>query len=156
MLEFQAHNVVTVYEEIERIDKIIDNLEDFYRGSAMRTLRNVFVELFRREGSTQRTERWHPLAPSTLRAFRRRSKRKTRKILWDTGLLRRSYVHDPLVRINKNVMHYGSIVSYAKYHETGTRYMPARPVIGYAAIIAPARLQRALNKYLRQKVNNGT
>lgn len=162
MLEFQAKNVFAFYEEIDRVDRIIDNLEDFYRGPAMRSLRYLFLELFRKEGATARTQKWAPLKTQTkIGRYRRHYKysgkrgRPNRKILWDTGLLRQSYVDDPVVRISRNVMRYSSIVSYAKYHETGTRYMPARPVIGYAAIVGPTRLQRALNKWIREKINNG-
>ena len=50
-------------------------------------------------------------------------------------------------------MRIGSNVPYAKYHETGTRYMPARPVLGHAAIIARSRLTRALNKYFRTRLS---
>ena len=53
------------------------------------------MEIFRREGATAKTQGWAPLKQSTLRSRRRRRIRKREKILWDTGKLRRSYVHEP-------------------------------------------------------------
>ena len=164
MLQFQAKNVILVQQEVEEIDKILDNLEEFYRGPASRVLKNVFIELFRREGATRKTQRWQSLKTSTrisryrrhYRTRGRRTGRPSHKILWDTGALRRSYVHQPTVHINKSEMRIGSNIPYAKYHETGTRYIPARPVIGYAQIISPDRLQRALRKYLKKRFQNAT
>ena len=59
-----------------------------------------------------------------------------------------------LVHINKNEMRIGSNVPYARFHETGTRYIPARPVIGYAQVLAEGRLQRALRKYMKKRLQN--
>lgn len=159
MLQFQAKSVILLDVEIRRIEKIIDSLEDFYRGPATRSLKNTFTEIFRGEGQTRQTQKWAPLAQSTLRARARRRRNRQKgqrfgsKILWDTGRLRSSYIYTPVIHIEGNTMRYGTSVPYAKYHETGTRFMPARPVVGYAAVLAPRRLQRALNKYIREEID---
>ena len=161
MLQFSGESVILLNDEIRRIDGIIDKLEDFYRGPATRVLKRTFTEIFRGEGQTKSTQHWAPLAPSTVRAraSRRRNRKKGQrfgsKILWDTGRLRSSYINTPAINIEGNTMRYGTDVPYAKYHETGTRFMPARPVVGYAAVIAPRRLQSALNKYIREEIDGG-
>ena len=158
MLQFFARNVIMVDAEIRRIEKITESLEDFYRGPATRSLKRMFTEIFRGEGQTRQTSKWAPLAPSTLRARARRRKISGSsgfgtKILWDTGRLRNSYINSPIVHVEGNTMRWGTDVPYAKYHETGTRWMPARPVVGYAAVLAPRRLQSALNKYIREEID---
>ena len=46
MLQFEAKNLILVQQEIDRIDKIIENLEEFYRGPASRVLRMFSWKFF--------------------------------------------------------------------------------------------------------------
>ena len=151
MLELNIENLEIVQKEIEEIDKLISNLSEFYQGPALKVMKRVFTDIFRTEGAAGGQPRWEPLKASTIRSRRSRSRRKRLKILWDTGRLRRSYVQYPVIRITKNSMAISSIVPYYKYHETGTRYMPARPVLGRAQAIAGRRLIRAFNKEYGKK-----
>lgn len=155
MLQFKAKNLDAVQKQIDEIDKVLDSFEPFYRKSATRILKNVFIKLFQEEGATSRTQKWHQLSETTLQSRRRRGNTR-RKILHDTGRLRRSYVNNPVISIHNNEMKIGSNVPYARFHETGTRYMPARPVVGFAQIVARDRLQRSLRRYLKKRLENGT
>ena len=158
MLELNVENLEIVQKEIEEIDKLLSNISEFYQGPALKVMKRVFTDIFRTEGAAAGQPRWAPLKTSTKiarynRFYRsgRRGRRPSRKILWDTGRLRKSYVQSPVINISKNIMRIGSNVHYGKYHETGTRYMPARPVLGRAQAIAGRRLIRAFNKEYGKK-----
>lgn len=90
--------------------------------------------------SEGRPRKWKPLSPATLMTWVR--KRKTwvgkrgltaagrralagRKILTDTGRLRNSINY----RAEVNRLIIGTNVSYAPYHQFGTKKMPARPFL---------------------------
>ena len=132
---------------IKKLEKDLDNLDSFYRNEAAKVMKQTFAEVFRNEGASRSTSKWRELAPVTRRS---RSRRPGGKILWDTGRLRDSYVHNPVLDIRNNVMTIGSNVHYARYHELGTSRIPARPVLGYAAKIGAPKLQRQLRKHLRE------
>ncbi len=88
-----------------------------------------------------RPDRWAPLKPSTLMGWAgarkswwtRKGKLNTRgaaamagrKILTDTGRLRRSIV----ARAYRDRVEISSRVRYALFHQDGTRKMPARPFL---------------------------
>ena len=146
--EFETHNLNIVLQEIEEVEKFLNsNLARFYRGPATDVMKKVFVDIFRGEGKTARTQRWPALKQSTIEARKKRYPyRKNQKILRASGLLRKSYIRYPLVRTVGREMRISSTVPYAKYHEYGTRHMAARPVLRYAEHVAPTRLVRAFNK----------
>jgi len=149
MLDFEVRKLREAIRELGDASDVLDKLEPFWRGPALRSLKRTFSEIFRHEGATRRTAAWRR------REGRQRLRWGQTKLLQGTGRLRRSYVSNPVVHVGKDRMSIGSNVPYAKYHEHGTRYIPARPVVGYAAVLAPARLQRALNKYLRKELGDG-
>ena len=159
MFQFDVENLEVVQKEIEEIDKFLDDISEFYKGPALKVMKRVFGDIFRNEGAVAGTERWQQTKASTriaryrrfYRRRRRQGARPRRKILWDTGRLRASYVRNPTVRIIKNVMRIGSDVPYSRFHETGTRYMPKRSVLDRAQVIAGRRLIRAFNKEFGKK-----
>lgn len=148
MLDFEVRGIRSYIKRLQDISEELDSLEEFYRGPAVRVMKRAFADIFRGEGQTRLTPRWQALSPRT----RRSTRRGRRKILQDTGRLRSSYVNSPNIRVSKGGLRIGSSVPYARYHEEGTRYIPARPVVEYAQVLAGRRLQRALNKYLRGKI----
>jgi phage gpG-like protein len=93
-------------------------------------LREMIAEQFATEGAASGTP-WAPLAPSTLR------KRRGGSILNATGALLSSltdagtpgHVED----IGGQQLLFGSSVPYAIFHQTGTRRMPARPIVALSA-----------------------
>lgn len=150
MLEFEVRGIKSYLKRLQAISNELDSLEDFYRGPAVRVMKRAFADIFRGEGATRRTQRWKPHSSST-RARRARSGGRG-KILWDTGRLRASYVSNPSVHVSRAGLRIGSNLPYARYHEQGTRHIPARPVVAYAQELSGRRLQIALNKYLRGKL----
>ena len=150
MLEFEVRGIQSYIKRLQGVSDQLDSSEEFYRGPAVRIMKRAFSDIFRGEGSTRLTPRWKPLAPSTRARRARRGGRG--KILWDTGRLRASYVTNPTVQVSKEGLRMGSNLPYARFHEQGTRYIPARPVVQYAQVLSARRLQRGLNTYLREKL----
>ena len=151
MLDFDVRGFKIVLDRLDAAVGEIDDLEDFFGDPAVKVMQRVFSLIFRGQGATRYTRQWAPLARSTIAQRSRRGRRV--RILWDTGRLRASYVRTPSIEVTKRYLKIWSDVPYARFHETGTSRMPARPVIGYAHVVAPRRLQTALNKYLRKKLN---
>lgn len=96
--------------------------------------------------------RWAPLKPATL-AARARARGKAAAgagkadVLRDTGRLLRSLTPgvdgvargpDQVVRTLPGAVVVGTNVPYAEYHQTGTRHLPARPVLPRNGRIPPA------------------
>lgn len=144
MLHFNVRRL-NALKQVNATLEQLSSLEPFFRGPGQRTLKRIFTEVFRGQGATRRSPRWRPLSPTSRRTTARRG------ILHHTGRLRRSFTNTPVVEIQGNRMRFGSNVPYAKYHETGTSRMPARPIVGHAAKLAPSRLQRAMRQYLREQ-----
>lgn len=61
---------------------------------------------------------WRPLSPVTIN----RRRKKSAKPLLDTGRLRNSITHE----FDNNSARIGTNVEYAKYHQLGTKTIPAR------------------------------
>jgi phage gpG-like protein len=89
--------------------------------------REMIAQQFASEGQAEGTL-WAELAPST---FRRR--RASTSILYETGALLRSLTGPGAGGHVEELEGYsitlGSRLPYAGYHQTGTRRMPARPII---------------------------
>jgi phage virion morphogenesis protein len=70
--------------------------------------------------------KWEKLKPSTIRRRRKGSS----SILQDTGRLKQSVTSSPdIYHLTKTYLRIGTTVKYAKYHQNGTRHMPARPFL---------------------------
>lgn len=100
--------------------------------------------------------RWAPLAESTVKAKRRRGRytrgrkrtRHTRglagrlRTLVDTETLRNRITYTVSRERGGVIVRIGTGVHYGKYHQTGTKRMPARPFIGTSrATLAKAALR---------------
>lgn len=89
-------------------------------------LREMFARQFATEGAAGGTP-WAPLAASTLR------KRRGGGILVETGALRGSLVDEGapghVEESDGLQLLFGTDLPYAVFHQTGTRRMPARPIL---------------------------
>ncbi len=71
------------------------------------------------------------------------------KLLRDTGVLQASVTSGVVEDVTSFSLRWGTNVPYAKFHQFGTRHLPARPFIG----ITPAMVQRIeqiLVEYLKK------
>lgn len=91
------------------------------------------VEQFSSRGARWRTP-WKPLAPRTVGEKRRAG--YLSEPLVRTTRLRNSMTRRPLAveRISATEVEAGTDVPYAHFHQTGTRYMPARKLINADAV----------------------
>ena len=98
--------------------------------------REMMAQQFASEGQAEGTP-WAELAPSTLRRRRART-----SILYQTGALLRSLTGPGAAGHVEELEGYsitlGSRLPYASYHQSGTRRMPARPII----VLSGARAER--------------
>lgn len=105
-----------------------------------RDLRAVFDEFgdyyaafhffrFARSGQFIGTKRWAPLNPKY--KARKTATYGARPILTATGALAASLNHRPfdVDRISFQRAEFGTKVDYARFHQTGTRFMPKRAII---------------------------
>lgn len=102
-------------------------------------LREMIAEQFATEGAAGGTP-WAPLAASTLK-----KKRETRRgILNVTGALLASLTEagspGHVEKVDGRQLLLGSALPYATFHQTGTRRMPARPIIALSGDRAEGRL----------------
>jgi phage gpG-like protein len=99
-------------------------------------LREMIARQFASEGRAEGAP-WAKLAPSTLRR-----RRASTPILYETGALLRSLGEPGAAGHVEELEGYsltlGSRLPYALYHQTGTRRMPARPII----VLSGARSER--------------
>ena len=100
--------------------------------------REMIARQFSSEGRTEGTP-WPPLAPSTLR---RRPGKAGGPILQSTGALLRSLTAPGAAghveQLEAQSLAIGTSLPYALFHQTGTRRMPARPII----VLSGARSER--------------
>ena len=118
----------------ENVDRALSNFQDSLADNSdalaavADDLRQMMAEQFATEGAAGGTP-WAPLAPSTLR----KSRRTRSGILNLTGALLGSLT-DPgapghVEQIDSGQLLFGSGLPYAGFHQTGTRRMPARPIV---------------------------
>jgi phage gpG-like protein len=115
---------------LRALDNYQESLEDNSDALAAVAgdLRQMVADQFATEGTAGGTP-WAPLAPSTLR----KSRRTRSGILNLTGALLGSLT-DPgasghVEETDGSQLLFGSALAYAGFHQTGTRRMPARPII---------------------------
>ncbi len=118
----------------ENVDRALSNFQDSLADNSdslaavADDLRQMMAEQFATEGAAGGTP-WAPLATSTLR----KSRRTRSGILNLTGALLGSLT-DPgapghVEQIDSAQLLFGSGLPYAGFHQTGTRRMPARPIV---------------------------
>lgn len=126
----------TVTVDFSDVRRLLSGLRQNLRDARARWLAMAPVyyqhlsQNFRQEGVP---DKWAPLKPSTLRRRRQGRNRSNpqARILRDTGLLYRA-VSSPggphsILSISEKSMTIGTSLRYARFHQSGTRHMPARP-----------------------------
>lgn len=114
-------------------------------------LHDVFREQFRTEGASTGSV-WAPLSES----YRRWKVRRYpgRGVLVRTGRLYSSLTRaggtDAIRKVTARRMEFGTAVPYARFHQTGTRRMPARPIVRLSDA-NKADLTRMVHRYLVRK-----
>ena len=140
----------------ENVDRALENFQASLADNSEALaavaddLRRMIAEQFATEGAAAGTP-WAPLAPSTLR----KSRRTRSGILNLTGALLGSLT-DPgapghVEQIDSGQLLFGSGLPYAGFHQTGTRRMPARPIIVLAGD-ATARWLEIVRNSIEEKV----
>ena len=93
--------------------------------------------------STADGQAWAPLASST------QQRKGLSPILVRTGALRASLIDvdgtDNFDQVSSHALVYGTAIDYASFHETGTKFMPARPVIGMSTTTLDQLATRVAN-----------
>ena len=111
--------------------------------------RAMIAQQFATEGRAEGTP-WAELAPSTLRR-----RRASTSILYETGALLRSLTEPGAAGHVEELEGYsltlGSQLPYAGYHQSGTRRMPARPII----VLSGTRAER-WTEIVRQQIAGKT
>lgn len=124
-------------EQIKGLEYVERGLVDFRQLGAWRAVAKVFyrivARLFDSEGSTGKEGKWAPLSPKY--AAIKRARYGDQGILTASGSMRRSltdsnaenavYDESPLELV------LGTRDPKARYHQTGTRKMPKREIIGF-------------------------
>jgi hypothetical protein len=111
------------------------------------------VEQFTSRGARWRTP-WKPLAPSTVSEKRRAG--YLSEPLVRTTRLRNAMTRRPLEveRVSATDVEAGTDLYYAKYHQSGTRYMPARKLINAEAIAREGAAGSAVLSWIIDGVPN--
>lgn len=117
----------------------------FLRREVVPELRKQFRNVFRTRGFGK----WQPLAPSTI--AEKRSKGYSIEPLVRTGVYRSASRNLRGLRVRRNQLEVTSPITYAKYHEFGTRGRPQRPVFEFVADKMKDELPRLYRRYTRRR-----
>ena len=129
---------------------LLSDLRDFWQTAGEDVMKDTFELLFESEGAVGQFQKWHPLSPAYAR--QKRATYPNAGILERRGDLRKSLTQTPIVNTSRAQMTYSTAVPYAKYHEYGTGNIPARPIFARAAVIVAAPMRKALNAYLKKRM----
>ncbi len=120
--------------ELRGVEERVEHMQPAF-AELGRKLREYEQALFRTSGASGGTP-WPPLQASTI-ASKARSKnptirRNANRILIARGILRASLTTSKarghVERATDHGLEFGSTIPYGRFHQHGTRHMPARPV----------------------------
>lgn len=119
-------------EVLDRFRQSLENAEPAFEELATYQKTVVNARVFAQQGSPE-TGRWAALSPRYGRWKAR--VRPGRPILVFDGELRESMisVRKGVYEVWNKGMVVGTVADYARYHQDGTPYMPARPLLGRTA-----------------------
>ena len=147
MLHYEAQTE-RVKRNLVRIRRGLDDFRPFFDTSGREILQSELERVFRSRGYGE----WASLSASTLRDKTRRG--YPADPLVATGSLRRSVTALDGLRRTRFTLSMSYQVPYARFHETGTARMPARPIFGSVVRHSRSRFVEALNRYISRKVIN--
>lgn len=119
------------------------------------SIKNVVIPSMIRNFAKAGRPPWPPLAESTI-AYRLSKEGRLPRPLIRTELLARMATSFPIWRITRDsadMEALDGVVPYAKYHQNGTRYIPARPF----ALLQPQDIEaivRIFDIWIMQNLNN--
>lgn len=118
-----------------RVKQLLTEMSDRTRGVAVvwpkvgDVIAEAFADQFATEGVAMTGRRWAPLKPDYLRWKRKRGFRT--EILRQTDEMRRGLVSRPMAVETYRPFSatFGTDDEKAEFHQSGTRFMPARPIL---------------------------
>jgi len=144
--------------ELSRIlDIMANDLNDFepmFRSIA-KDFKKTEEGIFSSEGSFEGGSAWPALSP--MYKVQKDKKYPGRKILEATGKLRQSLTSmgsGHVEQIESESLAIGTDIKYAKYHQSGTRKMPARPPLQITEA-EKSRWTRIAHEYIFRSINGG-
>jgi hypothetical protein len=153
---------VVIRISVEGLTAVKDHLEDMRRRAEdvspaweefLEWWVTTNVEQFSSRGARWRTP-WKPLAPRTVAEKRRQG--YLSEPLVRTTRLRNAMTRRPLEveRVTATDVEAGTDLYYAKYHQSGTRYMPARKLINADAVAREGAAGAAVLSWIVEGVPN--
>lgn len=111
----------------DEIDRNFQLQGALYQGGGFTRPGGAFANLGR---ATTRKQPWKPLAPRTQEDRRRQGFPPKRPILIRTEKLRKGFKQKEISETQGSIV---NDVFYARFHQTGTKIMPARRIVGVTA-----------------------
>lgn len=145
-ISITATGIDETIKSLTKVAKGLGDHRDFLKEEVVPELKKEFRRVFSSDGFG----RWRPLDRDTIT-------QKLEDGYSTTPLVRTNYYKRVTERlqgmtIRRNVLEIDSPVPYAKYHEYGTRRIPARPVFSAVAQQIRPRLPRLYEIYARRKL----
>lgn len=123
-ISFHVEGLKQLQQKLKVTADRLANLQPYWQSVGMYIQRQTIRERFNKEQSPEGLK-WKPLSHATIRR-KKRHKRGQMKILHDTGELRRSITYEA----DNHSARIGSKLKYARTHQFGRGYIPARPFLG--------------------------
>ncbi len=132
-----------------------DRLKNADLTQPLKVVRQLLISATKQNFALGQSPDGVPWAPLKRPRRRPRDKRKGRRPgsidlpLRDTGLLMASVTAGDIDEIGSGTLRYGTSLSYAKYHQLGTKYIPRRQFLGINDDLT-ARINDVIRKYLQK------
>ncbi len=131
-----------------------DRLKNADLTKPLKIVRQLLISATKQNFALGQSPDGVPWAPLKRPRRRPRDKRKGRRKgsidmpLRDSGLLMASVTAGDIDEISGGALRYGTSLSYARYHQFGTRYIPRRQFLGLNDDLV-ARINDVIRKYLQ-------
>lgn len=149
VFEFSAPNSDKIKIAFSGSARLVRKWDGIFRLVVNKAIKPWIKEQFAQQGALGKHGSWASLASST--AFRK--KQSKGQILYETGRMYRDLTStENQGTVSGLTMSFGSSVKYAKYHQTGTRKMPARRIIDPDETFKKAvtrQVTRGIAQYIR-------
>jgi phage gpG-like protein len=148
--ELEVHGEKLISRRLQRMEQASLHAKPAFVAIGLRLLAYELA-LFE-SGGASGGDRWERLEASTVREKVRKG--QDPRVLHASRRLRRSLTQrgnpDQLRRSHDDRIEFGSRLPYAKYHQTGTRHMPARPPLQMTEL-----QKRELTRILQRHIMRG-
>jgi len=123
--KYDIQNLGPVLGTLRKVKNSVKHMRAFFK-----TAGGLIIESVTRNFMAGGRPKWEPLTPSTIRRRRQGEGTGAPKPLRDTNVLMVSIGRpskDGIFEVGNKEVTVGTNVPYARYHQFGTRHMPARP-----------------------------